>query len=149
VSQFLGVPFAQPPLGAKRWKQPELPLPWRATIDATEYKPACAQDGNGPSAEDCLYLDIYTPVDLDDADAAKLAVVLFVHGGGAMKVPPPAPSPRGRCSHQLAIWDTRLISALVADTSRRCAAGFRGGDSSGWPTGIPLTEGGGTFNGCA
>lgn len=106
VSQFLGVPFAQPPVGAKRWMPPELPAPWHTTLDATQYKPACAQGGDAPSSEDCLYLDIYTPVDLGDAGAVKLAVVLFVHGGG-----------------------------------------FRGGQSSGWPTGVPLAAGGGTFNG--
>ena len=106
VSQFLGVPFAHPPVGDKRWMPPEQHWPWHTTLDATRYKPACAQGGGGPSSEDCLYLDIYTPADLGDADAAKLAVVIFVHGGG-----------------------------------------FRSGQSSGWPSGVPLAAGGGTFNG--
>ena len=108
VSQFLGVPFAQSPHGgAKRWMPPAPYPPWRTTLDATQYKPACSQGGGGPSSsEDCLFFDIYSPVDLDDPGAAKLTVVVFVHGGG-----------------------------------------FRSGQSSGWPTGVPLTEGGGTFNG--
>jgi para-nitrobenzyl esterase len=92
VSQFLGVPFAQPPTGDRRWRPPTLPEPWPTPLDATQYKPACAQGGNaqqapgaGPSREDCLYLDIYTPASLDGAATApKLAVVLFVHGGGFM-----------------------------------------------------------------
>eukprot|EP01046_Picozoa_sp_COSAG06_P062531 COSAG06_NODE_14148_length_1184_cov_1.280184_1_plen_250_part_10 len=107
VSQFLGVPFAQSPHGARRWMPPAPYPPWHTTLDATQYKPACSQGGGGPSSsEDCLFLDIYSPVDLDDPGAAKLAVVVFVHGGG-----------------------------------------FRSGQSSGWPTGVPLAEGGGTFNG--
>ena len=79
-------------LGAKRWMPPTLPQPWHTTLDASRYKPACAQAGSGgqqphgagPSTEDCLYLDIYTPADLSAAGAPKLAVVLFVHGGGFM-----------------------------------------------------------------
>ena len=47
VEAFLGLPFAEPPVGNLRWRKP---IPWRAegeTIDATAFAPACMQNGSG------------------------------------------------------------------------------------------------------
>ena len=60
---FKGVPFARPPVGPLRWREPMPLAPWTGVRDATAYGSACAQVGRqGPSGnEDCLYLNIWAP----------------------------------------------------------------------------------------
>jgi para-nitrobenzyl esterase len=99
VAAFLGVPFAEPPVGDLRWRAPQ-PLSTKIEKrDVTEFAPACVQSMRildwyrslavelGGSAdyyedlaisEDCLYLNIWTPA-LEDT--AKLPVMIWVHGG--------------------------------------------------------------------
>jgi para-nitrobenzyl esterase len=84
TSVFLGVPFAQPPVGALRWRPPQA-VDWRGVRDATVQAPACLQKPLGwndadaaRSSEDCLYLDIATPR-LDPANRAP--VMVWIHGG--------------------------------------------------------------------
>src|SRR5215475_14791674 len=62
---FKGVPFAQPPVGSLRWREPQ-PVPkWSDTRDATGFAPPCAQSGQlraelAPiGREDCLYLNVW------------------------------------------------------------------------------------------
>ena len=43
VVQFLGVPFAQPPVGDLRWRGPLREKPWSGTLQANHIKPACMQ----------------------------------------------------------------------------------------------------------
>ncbi len=73
---FLGVPFAQPPLGELRFRKPEGLEPWEGIYNATEYADHCMQPitrlygviGMGANeSEDCLYLDIYVPNGIDYA----------------------------------------------------------------------------------
>jgi len=93
-----GVPFAQPPLGERRWRAPVDPAPWTTARPATAFAPACVQTGRlyGPGlhnrydatigstlgktlgAEDCLYLNIWAPA---APAAAPRPVVVWVHGG--------------------------------------------------------------------
>ena len=83
---FRGLPFAQPPVGALRWREPQAAETWRGVRDAGESKPPCAQNSSGwnakeaaASREDCLYLDVWTP----QWPARSLKpVMLWLHGGG-------------------------------------------------------------------
>src|SRR5260370_19814645 len=66
VDQFLGVPYAAPPVGALRWQAPEPVRPWQGIRDAMSYGRRCPQQAssNGPreDTENCLYLNLFTPV---------------------------------------------------------------------------------------
>ncbi|XP_064414855.1 fatty acyl-CoA hydrolase precursor, medium chain-like [Latimeria chalumnae] len=94
---YLGVPFAKPPTGALRFTSPQPPEPWKGKRDATVYPPMCLQNPELlrfaatlfkvqlptlSAKEDCLYLNIYTPV--KPTEEAKLPVMVWIHGGGLM-----------------------------------------------------------------
>ncbi|KAM9309450.1 thyroglobulin [Pholidichthys leucotaenia] len=66
VVQFLGVPYAHPPIGSLRFEAAQ-PADWTGTWDATKPRPSCVQPGDEESSfssEDCLYLNIFTPAGL-------------------------------------------------------------------------------------
>jgi para-nitrobenzyl esterase len=81
--RFLGIPFAAPPTGERRWLAPAAPEPWDSPLDATEFSAACPQLGSTTSPEpsdneDCLYLNVWAP---DPAPSASLPVMIWFHGG--------------------------------------------------------------------
>jgi para-nitrobenzyl esterase len=81
---FLGVPYAAPPVGPLRWRPPQPVQRWHGVRDALAFGPDFAQAPNPKlraprQDEDCLYLNIWTPV--VDA-AARLPVMVWLHGGG-------------------------------------------------------------------
>ena len=68
LSIYKGVPYAAPPLGDMRWREPQPVKSWKGVRKATEFAPACMQTGvsmpgETPPAvsEDCLYLNIWAP----------------------------------------------------------------------------------------
>lgn len=82
--EFLGIPYAAPPVGSLRFSPPAAPTPWVTPLDATEYPPGCSQLPtltNGDTRienEDCLYLNVWVP----DTVATKPRPVMFwIHGG--------------------------------------------------------------------
>ena len=80
VNAFKGVPFAAPPVGQLRWRAPQPVVPWQGVKTAQAYAPACAQTAAwipDPKSEDCLYLNVWAP-----AQAQKLPVIVWIHGGG-------------------------------------------------------------------
>lgn len=88
VRAFKGVPFAQPPVGALRWREPQPPKSWSGIRNADEFGPRCMQR-TGPGSdywfrssgmsEDCLYLNVWTPA---KSGREKLPVLVYVFGGG-------------------------------------------------------------------
>jgi len=89
IDQFLGIPYAAPPVGALRWQAPQPVQPWAGVRSATSYGNRCAQlpSGNGPreDAEDCLYLNVFTPTDYQPGRGGPhggLPVMVMIHGGG-------------------------------------------------------------------
>jgi para-nitrobenzyl esterase len=81
VREFLGIPYAAPPVGDLRWRAPRPPAGWTGALDATKPGNWCAQArlrGQGVAgSEDCLFLNIYAP---DTPDQA-LPVMVWIHGG--------------------------------------------------------------------
>lgn len=84
VEQFLGVPYAAPPVGPLRWSAPAPAPAWTGERDAGAAGARCPQTrmGDAPRSEveDCLTLNIYRPV---APDPAPRAVFVYLHGGGA------------------------------------------------------------------
>lgn len=82
---YMGLPFAQPPVGELRWKAPAPVQPWQGVRLADRAGPACKQDATLPpagvphSSEDCLYLNVHVPPGAQPG--SNLPVMVWVHGG--------------------------------------------------------------------
>ncbi|PWK66724.1 para-nitrobenzyl esterase [Streptomyces sp. CG 926] len=85
AQEFLGVPYAAPPIGDARLRAPAPPPRWTGVREATRQSPACLQFSpfglSDPAAvsEDCLYLDVYRP--RTARPGARLPVIVWMHGG--------------------------------------------------------------------
>jgi para-nitrobenzyl esterase len=83
---FKAIPFAQPPVGDLRWREPRAPKAWTGTRDATKFAAPCAQIDAGWNAEsaktgseDCLYLNLWTS---EWPSKQAKPVMVWFHGGG-------------------------------------------------------------------
>jgi para-nitrobenzyl esterase len=87
VISYKGVPFAQAPVGALRWKEPQTPLNWKGIRKADHFGPQAMQRAiyndmmfrSDGKSEDCLYLNVWTPAKVA---TEKLAVLVYFYGGG-------------------------------------------------------------------
>ncbi|XP_003793085.1 neuroligin-4, X-linked isoform X2 [Otolemur garnettii] len=110
VEQYLGVPYASPPTGERRFQPPEPPSSWTGVRNATQFAAVCPQHLDERSLlhdmlpvwftanldtlmtyvqdqnEDCLYLNIYVPTEDDIHEQnSKKPVMVYIHGGSYME----------------------------------------------------------------
>lgn len=96
--EYRGVPYAKPPVGELRWREPQEPEPWEGVYQAVDFKNRCVQEDHltppydrdfysnpdffRPGGEDCLYLQIWAPKDAaGHAASNRLPVAFWIHGG--------------------------------------------------------------------
>jgi para-nitrobenzyl esterase len=95
IIAYKGLPFAAPPVGDLRWKEPQPVVPWEGVKKADTYGDAASQttwdpesfygrewraSGSVPFTENCLYLNVWTPA--AGKTGKKLPVAMWIHGGG-------------------------------------------------------------------
>ena len=89
IREFKGIPFAAPPVGELRWKEPQPVKNWEGVRKADKFGPRAMQralfgDMNFRSdgmSEDCLYLNVWTPA---KSGGERLPVLVYFYGGGLM-----------------------------------------------------------------
>ena len=83
TDEFLGIPYAAPPVGSLRWRAPRPVAHWSSVRRATQFAPHCPQTasefGVASMSENCLYLNVYTPA--ADYGKGNLPVMVWFHGG--------------------------------------------------------------------
>jgi para-nitrobenzyl esterase len=95
VTCFKGIPYAQPPVGDLRWREPKPPQAWEGVRKATAFGASCPQIPStftppytaefavtNAMSEDCLFLNVWTPA---QSDSEKLAVLVYLHGGSGTR----------------------------------------------------------------
>ncbi|XP_060065956.1 neuroligin-1-like [Ylistrum balloti] len=87
VMAFLGVPYAKAPLGNLRFQKPDVAVKWTDIHNATTFGPNCMQSIESDElellkmSENCLFLNIYVPDNINTTNNYQLPVVVIVHPG--------------------------------------------------------------------
>ncbi len=92
IAVFKGIPFAAPPTGERRWKEPGPVVPWKGTLAATAFGPSCIQTiveerkpwtyefmAHNEISEDCLHLNVWTGA---KSARDRRPVFVYIYGGG-------------------------------------------------------------------
>ena len=84
MRSFLGIPYAAPPVGDLRWQPPRPHSTWSGIRNATAFGSSCPQaaslSSRGSTNEDCLFLNVFTPLATNVGKGYP--VMVWIHGGG-------------------------------------------------------------------
>ena len=80
VNEWLGIPYAAPPVGDLRWQPPQPPTPWTTTLEATDFGSECTTTSGTAGSEDCLFVNVWAPATA--TRTSDLPVLVHIHGGG-------------------------------------------------------------------
>lgn len=132
---YLGIPFAEPPVGALRFQAPKPHAAWDGVRPAVEYGPTPQRRPFGPAVtipepsipgDSTLNVNVFTPAPRDTS--AHLPVYVWIHGGGYFAGSPSSPWYNGR--------EFNADGVVTVSISYRL--GFQG---FGWVDGAPLNRG--------
>ncbi|XP_015794130.2 acetylcholinesterase-1-like [Tetranychus urticae] len=133
---FLGIPFAEPPLGHLRFQLPQpFNSTWTTPYEAMDYGNGCSQtpstENNFNTSEDCLYLNIWRPVLKGASNGTELLPVMYyLHGSGYTVG-------SGRFSHMLAATQKIIF---VSSNYRLGALGFAYGSHTSMPGNLGIYD---------
>ena len=130
TDEFLGIPYAAPPVGALRWQPPRPPAPWHGVRPAVSYAPHCSQSSSpfdvASTSEDCLYLNVFTPA---DNNARTLPVMVWVHGGSLRTGESDDYNPAGLVQHGVIVVTINYRLGALGFLADAALAGRPGGPS--------------------
>ena len=140
VRAFRGIPYAAPPVRDLRWRAPQPATNWQGVRLADRFAAQCMQARvfgdmmfrNSGVSEDCLYLNVWTPV---TRDASGLPVLFYIYGGGFVAGDGSEPRYDGESmakrgiivvtlSHRLGIFGFFSHPQLAAETSQGASGNY-------------------------
>ncbi|XP_049274220.1 acetylcholinesterase [Rhipicephalus sanguineus] len=138
VEEYLGIPYAKPPIGGLRFTPPRPAEPWQGTLDARSRKTACPQVftmphafGNIEHTEDCLHLNVWSPQNRTQEAAPVLA---WIHGGGFMQ------GSSGQSLYNGAVLAARTGLVIVGLNYRLGILGFLDANTTQAPGNVGLMD---------
>jgi para-nitrobenzyl esterase len=137
VKAYLGIPYAAPPVGDLRWREPQPVKAWTGIRAADQYGPSCPQRGparGGAPAynEDCLFLNVWAPI---SPPVKKLPVIVYIYGGGYNSGSGSAPVLSGEFlanrgvvyvnfNYRLSVLGSLGLPALTAESPHRASSHY-------------------------
>ena len=137
VRAYLGIPYAAPPVGDLRWREPKPVEPWTGIRDADRFGAACPQQGPamwGATAcsEDCLFLNVWAPVNPPEK---KAPVIVYIYGGGYQGGSSSAPFMSGEVlagkgvvyvnfNYRLSVLGNLALPELTAESPHKASSNY-------------------------
>ena len=133
TDEFLGIPYAAPPVGALRWPPPRPAAAWHGVRQVTSYAPHCPQPaspfGVASTSENCLYLNVFTPA---HTGAGNLPVMVWVHGGSLRTGESDDYNPAGLVQHGVVVVTINYRLGALGFLADAALAGRPGGPSGNY-----------------
>jgi para-nitrobenzyl esterase len=134
TDQFLGIPYAAPPVGPLRWRPPQPPAPWHGIRDATAYAPHCPQPasffGVASTSENCLYLNVFRPA--GRVGARNLPVMVWIHGGALVVGESDDYNPAALVAHGVIVVTINYRIGALGFLAHPALASYPGGPSGNY-----------------